>query len=109
MQPVTITLTPEEALLVVTALGCYQNRVGQQARHDETRRLPDLIARRDAAERDGERDGYNAAIDRVRTYVSHCVASGKTACELKDRIKSLAGITDERRHQRQDAAEPVTE
>jgi hypothetical protein len=45
MQGITITLTDEQVLTVVTALGVLKDRIGQKASWNQRKRMPTLRSR----------------------------------------------------------------
>ena len=96
-EQVTITLTDQEVLMVVTALGTYQNRIGQHASWAERKRIPTLQRLAQEASNETDINAIQQKIEREQRYIDRCINDGK-ACEiLKNRIKQEAGITDEKR------------
>jgi len=96
MKQVTLTLTAKEALMVVTALGTYQNRIGQRSSWSERKRIPTL--QQQAQEEEGKTDinDIQAKIEKERRYIARCIADGQECNRLKERIKQEAEITDEK-------------
>ena len=97
MNETRIYLTAEEALMVVTALGTYQNRIGQHSSWSERKRMPTLQRLAKEAETETELNEIHAKIEREQRYIDRCIQDGKECNALKERIKEMAGITDERR------------
>lgn len=97
MNETRIYLTAEEALMVVTALGTYQNRIGQHSSWAERKRMVTLRRLAEEAESETELNEIHSKIEREQRYIDRCIHDGKECNALKERIKEMAGITDERR------------
>lgn len=96
MKEVTLTLTANEALMVVTALGTYQNRIGQHSSWSERKRIPTLQQKAQEAESETDINDIQAKIEKERRYIARCIADGHECNRLKDRIKQEAEINDEK-------------
>lgn len=96
MKQVTLTLTAKEALMVVTALGTYQNRIGQHCSWSERKRIPTLQQQAQDEESKTDINDIQAKIEKERRYIARCIADGKECNRLKERIKQEAEITDEK-------------
>lgn len=107
MKQIRISFTAEEALMVVTALGTYQNRIGQHSSWSERKRIPTLRRLASEAESETELNSIHAKMEKEQGYISRCIAQGKECNELKERVKQLAGITDERMLTRKEERELV--
>ncbi len=95
----TIELNERESLLIITALGVYQNRTGQKARWSEKKRmitlrsrLADCITIGD----DTEAARIRSAMNNVHREVEKRNRLGLELIQLRDRVKEYAGITDEK-------------
>ena len=97
MNETNIHLTADEALMVVTALGTYQNRIGQHASWSQRKRMPHLQRLAEEAETETELNDIHSKMEREQRYFDRCVQDGKECNALKERIKQMAGITDEKR------------
>lgn len=95
-EQVTITLTDQEALMVVTALGTYQNRIGQHTSWTERKRIPTLQRLAQDAETETDINAIQQKLEREQRYIARCINNGKLCNELKERIKREAGITNQR-------------
>ena len=88
-----------EALLIVTALGTYQNRVGQHTSWDERKRMRTLRARlADAVViNDAEESGQLLrAMSKTKRRIQRGIALGLEISTLRERVKAETGITDEK-------------
>jgi len=98
MKQINITLTADEALMLVTALGTYQNRLGQHAKWCGLKRLPVLRQKASESEIEAEIRNSRQQVEREERYIERCIADGVKANDLKERVKLAAGITTERRN-----------
>lgn len=96
-QQVTLTLTADEALMVVTALGTYQNRIGQHVSWSQRKRMPTLQRLAEEAETETELNEIHCKMEREERYHARCIQDGKECNALKERIKQQAEINEERR------------
>ena len=94
-----IYVTEREALLLVSALGVFQNRIGQNCswmkrRRMETlrHRLADCIIIDDCLEAEALMESMNKCQREQERFIT----IGQEANTLRKRIKQLAGITDVR-------------
>ena len=97
MKQISITLTADEALMVVTALGTYQNRIGQHSSWAERKRIPTLQRLASEAESEAKINEIQAKIEKEHRYIAACIEDGKECNALKERIKQMAEISDERK------------
>ena len=93
-QTVNLTLSQNEALMIITALGTYQNRVGQHARWAERKRIPTLNRMATEAAGTGGVEIIYKKKEWTQRYIETAIADGHKCNELKERIKQAAGITD---------------
>lgn len=96
MEQTRIMLQPDEALMIVTALGTLQNRLGQHASWTERKRLPHLEQQMADCGNEQETATLRRKYERAQRHLNKSIADGKRCNELKERIKQTAGITDER-------------
>lgn len=94
-------LSEREALLIVTALGCLQNRIGQTASWLQRKRLTTLRARLADLVTIGEGGGEDAAAIRramknAHRAIAKRVAAGEEINALRKLIKEAANIDDTR-------------
>lgn len=92
---VTLNLSVDEVLTIVTALGTYQNRIGQHASWTQRKRIPTLREQLGGAKTDDDRKAILKSLDRQAKYIAKMIAIGAKCHELKERIKEAAGITDD--------------
>ena len=100
MRQITISLTADEALMIVKALGTYQNRIGQHANWAERKRIP--LLEQQAAEAESEQDLniIHSKIEWTRCYIASSIEMGVECNRLKERIKQEAGIADQKPKER---------
>lgn len=94
-----ITLNEREALLIVSALGVFQNRAGQRASWVQRKRMRTLRSRLADAITigdDAETAALRKAIKKTESNAEKRTALGKEVSALRERIKAEAGITDAR-------------
>lgn len=94
-----IEVSEREALLIVTALGTYQNRIGQHTSWDERKRMRTIRARLAAAVTIGDTEETKAlrhAMSNTRRRIERGIALGLEVSTLRERIKTDTGITDKR-------------
>lgn len=94
-------LSKREALLVVTALGCLQNRIGQRTSWLQRKRLTTLRARLADLVTIGEGEGEAAtairrALKNAHRGIAKRVAVGEEINALRKLIKEAANIDDTR-------------
>ena len=92
-------MNEREALLIVTALGVWQNRVGQHTSWDERKRLPTLRARfADCVTigDDEEAKAVRRAITKTKRRIERGINLGLEISALRERLKADTGITDEK-------------
>lgn len=95
----TFEFTEEEVLMIITALGVFKNRIGQQARWKQRKRMPVLRGRLADCITicdDQEAKGVRKAMANVQRNIDSRIARGQKAAELMNSIKQLAGVKDER-------------
>ena len=92
MEQTRIMLQPDEALMIVTALGTLQNRLGQHASWTERKRLPQLERQMADCSNEEETATLRRKYEWAQRHLNKSVADGKR----KERIKQTVGITDER-------------
>ena len=95
----TIEINEREALLIVTALGTYQNRVGQHTSWDQCKRmntvrsrLADAIVISDKE----ETEKLLRAMSNTKRRIAKGIALGEEICTLRQRLKDETGITNEK-------------
>lgn len=94
-----LQVNEREALLIVTALGTYQNRVGQHTSWDQRKRLTTLRGRLADCVIIGDQEeakGIHKALAKTHRRIERGIALGKEISTLRERVKDLAGITDEK-------------
>jgi hypothetical protein len=94
-----LEVNEREALLIVSALGKYQNRVGQKARWFQRKRLTTLRSQLADNIVIGEGDEVKAlhrAIHKTNRRAERLISLGLEVSNLRERIKADTGITDER-------------
>lgn len=95
-ETLSIKVTADEALMIVTALGTYQNRIGQHSSWAERKRIP-LLEQQLTDETDEEQRGIlQKKLKWTQRYIAKSIADGERCNLLKDRIKADTGITDEK-------------
>jgi hypothetical protein len=88
-----------EALLIVTALGTYQNRVGQHTSWDQRKRLTTLRSRLADCVTIGDDDeasGVRRALSKTKRRIERGINLGLEISTLRERVKAETGITDEK-------------
>ena len=94
-----LQVNEREALLIVTALGVYQNRIGQNSSWLQRKRLPTLRSRladaitiNDEAEANTLRHILCKTARRIEVRIN----LGREISNLRERIKLITDITDEK-------------
>lgn len=90
-----IDLDEREALLIVTALGTYQNRIGQKAGWFQRKRKPTLNARLADAMIIGAHndcDEINRARRNTDRIIERAIALGHEVSALRERVKETCGV-----------------
>ena len=99
MNKITITLPEEQVLTVITALGVLKDRIGQKASWNQRKRLPTLRSRlADCIAIGDETESANLrkAIARTQKDIESRIARGQKIAGLRDALKHISGVTDER-------------
>lgn len=92
-------MNEREALLIVTALGTYQNRVGQHTGWDQRKRQPRLRGRLADSMVIGDEEEARAlrkALANTKRRIERGVNLGLEISTLRERVKAETGITDEK-------------
>lgn len=94
-----VQVNEREALLIVTALGVYQNRVGQHTNWKQRKRMPTLRARLADCVTVGD-DDEAKVVRKEMEYTKKSIETrtnlGKEISELRERLKADTGVTFER-------------
>ena len=107
-----LQVNEREALLIVTALGTYQNRVGQHTSWDQRKRLGTLRGRLADCVIIGDEDeakGIHKALAKTHRRIERGIALGEEISALRERLKADTGITDEKVNSKDDEEEGVSE
>ena len=107
-----LQVNEREALLIVAALGTYQNRVGQHTSWYQRKRLVTLRGRLADCMiigDDGEANGIRNSLDKTHRRIDQGIALGKEISALRERLKADTGITDEKVNPKGDEEEGVSE
>ena len=94
-----LEVNEREALLIVSALGKYQNRVGQKARWFQRKRLTTLrsqLADNIVIGEDDEVKALRMVIHKTTRRADRLISLGVEVSTLRERVKADTGITDER-------------
>ena len=94
-----INVNEREALLIVSALGTYQNRVGQHASWEQHKRTARLRARLADCITIGDEEEakiLQRALTNAKKRIEKRIAMGEEINTLKERVKAETGLTDER-------------
>jgi len=94
-----LQVNEREALLIVTALGTYQNRVGQHTSWDQRKRLTTLRGRLADCVIIGDEDeakGIHKALAKTHRRIERGINLGLEISALRERVKAETGITDEK-------------
>lgn len=94
-----IEMNEREALLIVTALGVYQNRVGQRTRWDQRKRMATLrqrLANCMIIGEEEEAEDVRKAIANTKRRIERGMNLGLEISALRERAKAETGITDEK-------------
>lgn len=94
-----IQLNEREALLIVAALGVYQNRVGQKASWKKRKRMNTLRSRlADAITICDEEEvkELRKALQKTQRSIERRTELGIEISTLRERVKAESGITDEK-------------
>lgn len=92
-------LNEREALLIVAALGVYQNRVGQKASWKKRKRMNTLRSRlADAITICDEEEvkELRKALQKTQRSIERRTELGIEISTLRERVKAESGITDEK-------------
>ena len=98
-------MNEREALLIVTALGVYQNRVGQHTSWDQRKRQPTLRARLSdcvTISDDEEAKEVRKALTKTKRRIERGINLGLEISALRERVKAETGITDQEVRWRRD-------
>lgn len=94
-----VQVNEREALLIVTALGTYQNRVGQYTSWMQRKRMLTLRARMAYCVIIGDDDEVKAVrknMDKTKKSIETRINLGKEISTLRERLKADTGVTSER-------------
>lgn len=94
-----LQVNEREALLIVTALGTFQNRVGQHTSWDQRKRLTTLRSRLADCVVIGDEEeakGIHKALTKTKRRIERGIALGEQISALRERVKADTGITDEK-------------
>lgn len=94
-----LQVNEREALLIVTALGTYQNRVGQHTSWDQRKRLKILRGRLADCVTIGDDEEAKAvrkALTKTKRRIERGINLGLEISVLRERLKADSGITDEK-------------
>jgi hypothetical protein len=100
-----LQVNEREALLIVTALGVYQNRVGQHASWNQRKRLVTLRGRLADCVTIGDDDEakqVRKALTKAKRRIERGINLGLEISTLRERLKAEAGITDEKLNPKDD-------
>ena len=103
-----LQVNEREALLIVTALGTYQNRVGQHTSWDQRKRQPTLRARLADCVTIGDDEEAKAvrkALAKTKRRIERGMNLGLEISKLRERVKADTGITDEKVNPKDDEEE----
>ena len=107
-----LQVNEREALLIVTALGMYQNRVGQHASWYQRKQQPALRARLADCVIIGDEDEAKViqkALAKTQRRIERGISLGLETSALRERLKADTGITDEKVNSNDDEEEGVSE
>ena len=107
-----LQVNEREALLIVTTLGTYQNRVGQHTSWDQRKRLTTLRGRLAdcvAIGDDEEAKAVRKALAKTKRRIERDMNLGLEISALRERVKEETGITDEKVNPKDDEEEGVSE
>ena len=94
-----VQVNEREALLIVTALGVYQNRVGQHTSWKQRKRMPTLRARLADCVTVGD-DDEAKVVRKEMEYTKKSIETrtnlGKEISTLRERLKADTGVTFEK-------------
>ena len=99
LKDMELQVNEREALLIVTALGTYQNRVGQHTSWDQRKRLTTLRSRLADCVTIGDDDeaaGVRRALSKTKRRIERGINLGLEISALRERVKAETGITDEK-------------
>ena len=99
LKDMELQVNEREALLIVTALGTYQNRVGQHTSWDQRKRQPTLRARLADCVTIGDDEEAKAvrkALAKTKRRIERGMNLGLEISTLRERVKAETGITDEK-------------
>lgn len=94
-----LKVNEREALLIVTALGTYYNRVGQHTSWDERKRqrtLRERLANCVIIGDEEEAQQIRKAMAKTKRRIERSIKLGLEISTLRERLKADANITDER-------------
>jgi hypothetical protein len=107
-----LQVNEREALLIVTALGTYQNRVGQHTSWDQRKRQPTLRARLADCVTIGDDEEAKAvrkALAKTKRRIERGMNLGLEISALRERVKAETGINDEKVNPKDDEEERISE
>ena len=107
-----LQVNEREALLIVTALGMCQNRVGQHTSWDQRKRLTTLRGRLADCVIIGDEDEAKViqkALAKTQRRIERGISLGLETSALRERLKADAGITDEKVNPKDDEEEGISE
>lgn len=99
MRKYKVFFNDEDALTVITALGVLKDRIGQKASWNQRKRLPTLRSRLAdciAIGDEAETANLRKALTKTQRDIDSRIARGQKIAQLRDTIKQLSGVTDER-------------
>jgi hypothetical protein len=94
-----LSLTKDEMLMIVTALGTLKDRIGQKAGWLQRKRMPTLRGRLADCVTIGdetEADGVRKAMRRATNEIEKRINAGEEIAGMMNSLKTKAEITDER-------------
>lgn len=112
LKDMELQVNEREALLIVTALGMCQNRVGQHTSWDQRKRMATLRGRLADCVTIGDDEESKAvrkALANTKRRIERGIALGKEISALRERLKAETGITDEKVNPKDDEEEGVSE
>jgi hypothetical protein len=112
LKDMELQVNEREAMLIVTALGTYQNRVGQHTSWDQRKRQPTLRARLADCVTivdDEEAKAVRKALAKTKRRIERGINLGLEISALRERVKAETGITDEKVNPKDDEKEGISE
>jgi hypothetical protein len=107
-----LQVNERESLLIVTALGMLQNRVGQKASWKQRKQQPKLRARLADCVTIGDEEEAKALrkeLTKTKRRIEWGIALGEEISALRERLKADTGINDERVNPQDDEEAGVSE